>query len=77
MVVQAIQKERSKARTNFKVTTCLYLNPNNRARSLSTLIAPIVSMETAVRIVKVRAAMLAECTQRLNKLSSPNPINVK
>ena len=30
----------------FKVTTCLYLNPNNRARSLSTLIALAVSKDT-------------------------------
>ena len=26
----------------FKVTICLYLSPNNRARSLSTLVAVIV-----------------------------------
>jgi len=30
----------------LKVTTCLYLSPNNRARSLSTLIALIVSKDT-------------------------------
>jgi len=30
----------------FKVTTCLYLSPNSRARSLSTLIALAVSKDT-------------------------------
>jgi len=34
-------------------------------------------METAVRIVKVREAMLAECTHRSNRLSSPIPSDVK
>ena len=30
----------------FNVTTCLYLSPNNRARSLSTLMAVIVNKDT-------------------------------
>ena len=31
---------------DLKVTTCLYLSPNNRARSLSTLVALVVSKAT-------------------------------
>ena len=34
----------------FKVTTCLYLSPNNRARSLSTLIAATVNKDTEHKI---------------------------
>ena len=34
------------AYVRFKVTTCLYLTPNNRARSLSTLIAVDVNIDT-------------------------------
>ena len=37
----------------FKVTTCLYLNPNNRARSLSTLIAVIVIADTPQKVLAV------------------------
>ena len=29
----------------FRVTICLYLSPNNRARSLSTLMAAIVNKD--------------------------------
>ena len=34
----------------LKVTTCLYLNPSNKARSLSTLIAVNVSSDTAHKV---------------------------
>ena len=34
----------------FKVTTCLYLRPNNRARSLSTLMAVSVNKDTIYKI---------------------------
>ena len=34
----------------FKVTICLYLMPNNRERSLSMLIADIVSKDTENKI---------------------------
>ena len=40
----------------FKVTTCLYLSPNNRARSLSTLIAVSVSKDTEHKRNPVRKA---------------------
>ena len=36
--------------TRFKVTICLYLMPNNRERSLSMLIAVIVSKDTENKI---------------------------
>ena len=34
----------------FKVTTCLYLSPSNKARSLSMLIAVVVNKDTEHRI---------------------------
>ena len=34
----------------FKVTTCLYLSPNNRARNLSTLMAVSVYKDTPHKI---------------------------
>ena len=44
--IPANQNQIVGARTRFKVTTCLYLNPNNNARSLSTLMAVDVKTET-------------------------------
>ena len=44
------QKQTITTRTRLKVTTCLYLSPNNRARSLSALIAVDVKMDTAQRM---------------------------
>jgi len=38
----------------FKVTTCLYLSPNNRARSLSTLSSARVATDTPHKIAAVR-----------------------
>ena len=35
----------------FKVTTCLYLSPSNKARSLSTLIAVNVNKDTAHKVL--------------------------
>ena len=40
------QKQIINARTRGNVTTCLYLSPDNRARSLSTLIALDVKIDT-------------------------------
>ena len=40
--------------TRFKVTTCLYLSPNNRARSLSTL----NSARVATRTLHIRHKLL-------------------
>jgi len=34
----------------FKVTTCLYLSPNKRARNLSTLIAVNVNKDTEAKM---------------------------
>ena len=44
------QKKNITTRTRLNVTTCLYLSPNNRARSLSTLIAADVKMDTPQRM---------------------------
>ena len=41
------QTQAMTTRTRHKVTTCLYLRPNNRARSLSTLMAADVRGDTA------------------------------
>ena len=40
--IETIQNVLSSKYVRFKLTTYLYLKPNNRARSLSTLIAVIV-----------------------------------
>ena len=40
------QTQAMTTRTRRKVTTCLYLSPNNRARSLSTLMAADVKGDT-------------------------------
>ena len=40
-------------RVRFKVTTSLYLNINNRARSLSKLIAVIVNKDAKAKIMLV------------------------
>ena len=41
-----IQDVITKVRTSLKLTTVLYLNPNNRAKSLSTLIAVNVVIDS-------------------------------
>ena len=41
------QTQAMTTRTRHKVTTCLYLSPNKRARSLSTLMAADVRGDTA------------------------------
>ena len=46
----ANQKQVITIRTRFTVTTCLYLSPNNRARSLSTLTAVDVKVDTPQKI---------------------------
>ena len=38
------KKQTTRQRTRLKVTMCLYLNPSNSARSLSTLMAVAVSL---------------------------------
>jgi len=44
---KAITQEQIRiARIRLKVTTCLYLSPNNRARSLSTLMAVDTTIDT-------------------------------
>lgn len=44
------QKRKTATRTRLRVTTCLYRNLNNRARSLSTLIVVNVNMDTTQNI---------------------------
>ena len=51
--VQRSQKAATRNRTRLKVTTCLYLSFNIRARSLSTLIAVSVSKETPQKIAPI------------------------
>ena len=45
------QKQIMTAQTRLNVTTCLYLSPNDRARSLSTLIAVDVKADTPHKIM--------------------------
>ena len=45
-----IQKPKTIIHVLLKVTTCLYLSPSNKARSLSTLIAVTVKKDTKQKI---------------------------
>lgn len=47
MRVLKTQKVTTRSLTRLTVTTCLYLSPNNKARSLSTLTAVVVNSDTA------------------------------
>ena len=51
--MDAIQKIAVMIYMCFNVTICLYLNPNDRARSLSTLMVAIVNIETPHNIQRV------------------------
>ena len=48
----------------FKVTICLYLSPDNRARSLSALLAAIVNKDTERNAQAVMYAALYASQQR-------------
>ena len=48
--MEKIQKPITVMHVLFKVTTCLYLRPSNKARSLSTLIAVNVTRDTEPEI---------------------------
>jgi len=47
---QISQNKATTIHTRLKVTICLYLNPERRARSLSTLIAISVNRDTPPKI---------------------------
>ena len=51
----------------LKVTVSLYLKPNNRARSLSTLIAVRVNKDTALRLPPAISFMLTTVYQVCNR----------
>ena len=51
-----IQKPMTVIYIRFKVTTCLYLSPSNKARSLSKLIAVNVNKDTAPKVLPKKAA---------------------
>ena len=57
IAAEALKSQRKKVRnfTRLTVTTCLYLSPSNRARSLSTLIAVVVDKEAPL---KAKAAIV-------------------
>ena len=48
--IDTIQQPITIKRVLFKVTTCLYLRPSSKARSLSTLIAVSVINDTAHKV---------------------------
>ena len=52
-MMDKIQKPIAVTHVLLKVTTCLYLSPSNKARSLSTLIAVNVNKDTAHKIKPV------------------------
>ena len=49
---------------------CLYLNPNNRARSLSTLMVVIVTKDIEVKIVKLTVVTAVEKNKKLTTFLS-------
>ena len=50
MIADKTQERLTVTEIRFKVTACLYLIPNNRARSRSTLIAASVNKDTELKI---------------------------
>ena len=48
--VETTKKQTTRQRTNLKVTMCLYLNPSNSARSLSTLMVVAVPGENSQKL---------------------------
>ena len=50
MAIIESHKATTATHTRFKVTKCLYRNPNTRARSLSILIAVSVNRDTPQKI---------------------------
>ena len=65
VVVRKVQKQTTVIRTRLKVTTCLYLKPNSRASSLSTLIALTVNKDNKPKIPANLPAMPKIFAQRL------------
>ena len=64
------QQQTTAIRTLFSVTTCLYLNPNKRARSLSTLRAVDMSIETPQKIMERIALLTIITSTELKPFSS-------
>ena len=60
----SIQAQITSARTRLNVTTCLYLSPMIRARSLSTLIAVDVNIDTAVKTMVERTSNTSQIMPR-------------
>ena len=64
----------TRAFTRLIVTTCLYLSPSDRARSLSTLIAVIVdedtpqNIETVIKKSKEEKKQTLECSGAIRKI---------
>ena len=50
VTIEASKKQTTRQRTRLKVTVCLYLNPKNSARSLSTLMAVAVARENPQKV---------------------------
>ena len=48
--IEARKKKTTRQRTRLKVTVCLYLNPKNSARSLSTLMEVAVTKENPQKV---------------------------
>ena len=60
--VESSKKQTTRQRTRLKVTVCLYLNPSNSARSLSTLIAVAVMREDPHKVkLKVKKVKKRIC----------------
>ena len=70
VAVLANRKQKTRQRTLLKVTVCLYLNPSNSARSLSTLMAAAVVRENPEKVKpKIPNIKREELLQTLHCLS--------
>ena len=72
----AKQPQPRTARTRFSVTTCLYLNPKNRARSLSTLRAVDAKTDTPHKVMDKDECSWEHISQILMSMLSARSIRV-
>ena len=70
------QPQARTARTRFSVTTCLYLNPKNRARSLSTLKAVDAKTDTPHKVMDKDECSWEHISEILMSMLSARSIRV-
>ena len=83
--LETSKKQTTRQRTRLKVTVCLYLNPSNSARSLSTLMAEAVVRESPQKVkskilkrqVNNTPVSACDCHQKGSKKRLNNNANKK